>query len=176
MKNSIKILAVIGVIATILVAGLAFALSTTPNNAQTNDQTPVVSINSQAPSQNSTTTATNDTNYTFTVTVGANVDGRNMPMADALVDIYSVNVTKTNTTTAIVLDKVACAQTDAKGVADFSLAEGKYLVIAHYDGLEGFGKINLTADESRIVMLHNWHYEFLNGLRGAKQITIQTEY
>ncbi len=181
-----KILSVIGAIAVLLVAGLAVAMMTAPNVqvsdqaplASINDRTPLVSINDQVSSYNQTVTAADNSSvmHNFTITVDARVDGKKMPIADAMVCIYSVNVTNnaTTNTTTIVLQKVAQNSTDANGVVNFNLTDGKYIIIARYHGLNGFGKINLTDDMSRIVMLHNWNGEFQNGMGCSKMVTIQS--
>jgi hypothetical protein len=174
MKSSMKMMAVVGAIAVLLVAGFALAISAVPA-AQAIDQNPQVSISDQVAAPSQTTVVSENLTHIFTITVCANVEGKKVPMADALVLIYSVNVTKTGNTTTIVLQKVAENRTDINGVVDFNLAEGKYVVIAHYNGLNGFGKVNLTDDMSRSVMMHNWDGEFLNGLEGSKMVTITME-
>jgi hypothetical protein len=174
MKSSMKIMAVVGAIAVLLVAGLAMAMSTVPS-VQAENQTPQVSINDQISSPSPSLMADSNITHTFTITVSANVEGKKVPIADALVLIYSVNVTKADNSTTIVLEKMGVERTDANGVVNFNLTEGKYIVIAHYHGLDGFGKVNLTDDMSRNVMLHNWHSEFLNGMEGSKRVTITME-
>ncbi len=173
MKTSIKLVSIVGIAAVLLVAGLALAMDTP--NAQVSDQTPQVGIQDQIAAPTQANVTTDNTNHIFTITVDARVDGRRVPMADALVLVYSVNVTTSGNTTTVVLEKVAEQRTDANGVVVFDLSGGKYLVIANYHGLNGFGKIDLTDDMSREVMLHNWDGEFLNGLEGSKMVAITME-
>ena len=113
--------------------------------------------------------------HNLTVTVGANVEGKQIPIEGALVLIYSVDVTKSGNTTNIVLEKVAEQQTNAYGQVGFQLAQGRYIIIAHYHSLNGFGRINLAEDLGRKVMLHNWGGEFLNKLETSKKISISFE-
>ena len=55
--------------------------------------TPLVSINDQVSSYNQTVTTADNSSvmHNFTITVDARVDGKKMPIADAMVCIYSVN-------------------------------------------------------------------------------------
>lgn len=172
-----KIMAVFGAIAVLLIAGLAVTMMAAPN-VQASDSIPQVSINDQTLASDQSAISDNaSVMHNFTVTIGAKVEGKRVPIADAQVIIYSVNVTTdaTTNTTTIVLQKVAEEMTDANGVANFTLVEGKYTVIAHYHGLNGFGKINLTDDMSRKVMLHNWNGEFMNGMGHCKRVCIHCE-
>ncbi len=162
-------------IAILLIAGLALAVITP--GAQANDQTPQVSISDQAASPSNGSIPLNESSamHNFTVTVGANVEGDRIPIEGALVLVYSVNVTKLENTTTIVLEKVAEQRTDANGQVEFQLTQGRYIVIAHYHGLNGFGRVNLTEDLGHKVMLHNWGGEFLNKLETSKMISITFE-
>ncbi len=162
-------------IAVLLVAGLALVVIAP--GALANDQTPQVSINDQAAPTSIGSTPLNDGSamHNFTITVGANVEGKKVPIEGALVLVYSVNVAKVDNTTTIVLEKVAEQRTDANGQVEFQLAQGRYIVIAHYHGLNGFGRVNLTEDLGRNVMLHHWGGEFLNRLETSKKISISFE-
>lgn len=162
-------------IAVLLVAGLALTVITP--GAQANDQTPQVSISDQAVSPLNGSTSLNDSSamHNLTVTVGANVEGKKIPIEGALVLVYSVNVIESENTTNIVLEKVAEQQTNANGQVGFQLAQGRYIIIAHYHGLNGLGRMNLTEDLGRKVMLHNWGGEFLNKLETSKKISISFE-
>ena len=116
-----KIMSVVRPIAVLLVAGLAIAMLTGPG-AQAGGQTPLISINDHFLASNQAVKVAGNSSamHNFTITVDARVDGKKMPIADAMVFIYS---DATTNTTTIVLQKVSQNRTDANGVVNFNYCE-----------------------------------------------------
>ncbi len=112
----------------------------------------------------------------MTVLVGAKVEGRIVPMAAVELEVFSVNITKETGIVTIVLEKVAEGSTGSNGSAEFALEQGKYLVVAHYNGLKTFRLVNLDEDETAKMLLHNWERNFPPGADRIDRITIVIEY
>jgi len=60
-------------------------------------------------------------------------------------------------------------------MAAFDLEHDRYLVIAHYNGLEAFGHCNLDEDLTMKMLLHNWERNFPVGADRFDKITIVLE-
>lgn len=90
----------------------------------------------------------------LTVNVFCNVDGAKVTLAGADVTACTVNITEVGNATTIVIERVALGLTDADGNVTFDLPEGKYVVCAAYQGLHGFGDVDLTEDQVRSIFLH----------------------
>lgn len=93
---------------------------------------------------------------TLTVKVGVIVEGKPVPLEGAEIEVFSVNAEKTNDTVTIIIEKIAEAETDQHGTALFEIGHGRYLVVAHYNGLVGIRKCNLDEDSQLGMLLHNW--------------------
>jgi len=93
---------------------------------------------------------------TLTVKVGVIVEGKPVPLEGAEIEVFSVNVERTNDTVTIIIDKVAESGTDQHGTAILEIEHGRYLVVAHYEGLVGVRKCNFEEDTHIDMLLHNW--------------------
>jgi hypothetical protein len=154
-------------ISLMLTAAIAVVVVTAGNASALNDQTPTVSVDDQA-----APTDLDPTMHNLTVQVCGKIEGKKVPIEGADLSVFSVNVTKGENTTTIVLEKVADAQTDDNGTAVFNLPDGKYVVRVDYHGLHGFGKVNLNDDESDRVMLHNWSHERSEHMGVGKKVCL----
>lgn len=142
LRLSTKILSM-GAVATLLISGIAFALmSSTSVSAE--DESPVVTVEEEG----------TDATYALNVNVVCMVDGTPITVEGVNVTVYTVNITEDDDTTTIVVQKVAQGQTDTEGYLTFDLPEGEYMVCATYQGLCGFGEVNLTEDQLSTIMLH----------------------
>ncbi len=112
----------------------------------------------------------------LTVLVGARVEGQIVPMSGVDLEVFSVDIERTNESLTITLEKVTAGETDDRGKAFFELAHGRYLVVAHYNGLKAMGKYNLTGDSTVRMLLHNWHRGLPGGIDKTQKITITAEF
>ena len=133
----------IGAISALLISGIAFALMSS-TSVSADDDTPVVTVEEEV----------TETSYALTVNVVCMVDGTPIILEDVNVTVYTVNITEDDDTTTIVVQNVAQGLTDAEGNVTFELPEGEYMVCATYQGLCGFGEVNLSEDQLSTIMLH----------------------
>jgi len=152
-----------GLMSALLVVGLGATVVATSPNTQTADAAPIVTVSEMQTD-------------TLTVLVGANIEGRIVPMTAVELAVFSVNITKEAGLATIVLEKVAEGSTNSSGGAEFALEHGRYLVVAHYNGLKAFSLVNLDEDETVKILLHNWERHFPPGADRIDRITIIVEY
>ncbi len=141
MKLSTKIMSM-GAVAALLISGVAFALMSS-TNVSAEDETPVVTVEEEV----------TETTYAMTVNVVCPVDGIPLTLEGVNITVYTVNITEDDDTTTITVQNVAQGLTDAEGNVTFELPEGEYVVCATYQGLCGFGEVNLTEDQLNTIML-----------------------
>ena len=141
MRPSTKMIAM-GAVVALLISGVAFTLMSS-SNVSAEDETPVVTVEEEV----------SDTTYTLTVNVACPVDGTTITLEGINVTVYTVNITEEDDTTTIIVQNVAEGQTDAEGNVTFELPEGEYVICATYQGLCGFGEVNLTEDQLSTIML-----------------------
>lgn len=153
----------IGLISALLLGGLGATVVATSPYTQTADAAPIVTVSEMQTG-------------TLTVLVGAKIEGRLVPMAAVELEVFSVNITKEAGVVTIVLEKVAEGSTNASGGAEFALEHGKYLIVAHFNGLKAFSLVNLDEDETVKMLLHNWERHFPPGADRINRITITVEY
>lgn len=137
-----------GTVAILFVSGIAFTLMSS-SDVSAADETPIVTVDEE-------TTATN---YALTANVMCRVAGTEITLTGVNVTVYTVNITEDENTMTIVIEKVAQGLTDSEGNITFDLPEGEYMVCATYQGLCGFGQVNLTEDQMSAILLHggNWN-------------------
>jgi hypothetical protein len=133
----------IGAISALLISGIAFALMSS-TSVSADDDTPVVTVEEEV----------TETSYALTVNVVCMVDGTPIILEGVNVTVYTVNITEDDDTTTIVVQNVAQGLTDAEGNVTFELPDGKYVVCATYQGLCGFGEVNLSEEQLSTIMLH----------------------
>jgi len=153
----------VGLISALLIGGLGAMVVTAGDDVSIGDAAPTVTLSDQK-------------SGTLTVLVGARVEGRIVPLGNVQLDVLSVNSTKEAGEITIILEKVAEGTTNVSGAASFDLECGKYLVVAHYNGLKAFGKINLDEDETVKMLLHNFERQFPAGADRINRVTISIEY
>ena len=122
-----------GAVAALLISGVAFTLMSS-SNVSAEDETPVVTVEEEV----------TDTTYALTVNVVCKVDGTSITLEGINVTVYTVNITEEDDTTTIIVQNVAQGLTDAEGNVTFELPKGEYVVCATYQGLCGFGEVNLS--------------------------------
>ncbi len=142
MRPRAKIMS-IGAVSALLISGIAFALMAS-TDVSAEDNSPVVTVEEEV----------TDSSYTLTVHVVCMVDGTPIILEGVNVTVYTVNITEDDDTTTIVVQNVAQGLTDAEGNVTFELPEGEYMVCATYQGLCGFGEVNLSEDQLSTIMLH----------------------
>lgn len=90
---------------------------------------------------------------TLNVTVYADVQGQVVPIQGANVTIYEVTETRNGTTETITIEKIASGTTGVGGVAQISLPEGNYTVVADYYGLRSVGVLSGDTDGNITMVL-----------------------
>ena len=167
-----KGLAIIGLIAALVVSGVGIHAFSSEGVSEVGDAA------STEPEVEIVESVSEDGIDTLTVRVGVRVEGKAIPIGGVALEIFSVDVVRENNIITITLEKVAEGETDEAGTAAFDLEHGKYLVVAHYKGLMGFGKCNMEEDTHIDMLLHNWSsncYQWQNNMQHAyKHMTKMT--
>jgi len=159
-----KGVAAIGAIAVLIVGGLAFAVSAEPPSPE--EEEPTVEV---------TDSSSDSAVCNLTIRVCAKVEGQVVPMGNVPYEIYSVSVNRTEEKIVIELTLMAEGVTDSEGVAKVELEKGKYVIVATYYGLKGFGKVNLTEDMCQKIQLHNWNKSMCQVRNDCPKISIVSD-
>jgi hypothetical protein len=115
----------------------------------------IVSTNGTADDGTSTTYGIDSgtLSKTLNVTVYANVGGKLVPIEGANVTVYEITVEENDTVTTITMTKIAVAETGEGGVAQITLPEGNYTIVADYYGLRSVGILSTDTDENVTMVL-----------------------
>lgn len=105
--------------------------------------------------QSSVTQGTNTTNGEYLeVVVWAQLNGNRVPVPNADVTVYSISATNgTNGNITITLSPIAKGVTNSHGAVYFNIDNGKYAIIANYNGHRGGALLNLRFYTTKFVQL-----------------------
>ena len=92
---------------------------------------------------------------TLNVTVYAEVQGQMVPIEGANVTVYEVTVVQNDTVETITIEKIATATTGAGGVAEITLPEGNYTIVADYYGLRNVGVLSSDTTGNITMVLNS---------------------
>lgn len=88
------------------------------------------------------------------VVVWTQLNGQKVPVPNANVTIYSASATtQSDGNITITLTPVAQGVTNSHGAVYFNLDNGKYVVIAHHDGIRGVALLNLRFYTTKFIQL-----------------------
>lgn len=99
------------------------------------------------------TTQSNGSN--LEIVVWTYVNGSKVPVQGAEVTVYTASyATGTNGTITITLTPIANGTTNSHGAVYFDLANGRYVVIAHHDGMRGACLLDLRFLTTKFIRLN----------------------